>query len=117
MATIAVRSLHSPLSPTALLGNVSVAVPANSSVLQISCQAQSAQQAAACANAFAAAYLQNRSATAATTTNAELETVRDQLSGLEKSTTRLTIQIQVPAGQLAPAGQCRVPASVGLPVS
>ena len=41
VATIAVRSLHSPLSPTALLGNVSVAVPPNSSVLQISCQARS----------------------------------------------------------------------------
>ncbi|MDX6333948.1 MAG: hypothetical protein QOG05_1288 [Streptosporangiaceae bacterium] len=94
VAAIAARNLHSPLTPTALLGNVSVAVPANSSILQISCQAKSPQQAVACANAFAAAYLQNRSATAAATTNSQLKTVRNQLSGLEKSTTRLTLQIR-----------------------
>ncbi len=94
VGTIAARSLHSPLAPTVLVGNVSVAVPANSSILQISCQAKSPQQAAACANAFAAAYLQNRSATAAATTDSELKTVRNQLSDLEKSTTRLTLQIR-----------------------
>ncbi|MCW2909111.1 MAG: lipopolysaccharide biosynthesis protein [Actinomycetia bacterium] len=94
VAAIAARNLHSPLTPTALLGNVSVAVPANSSILQISCQAKSPQQAVACANAFAAGYLQNRSATAAATTNSQLKTVRNQLSGLEKSTTRLTLQIR-----------------------
>jgi capsular polysaccharide biosynthesis protein len=95
VATIAARALHSPLTPTALAGNVSVAVPANSSILQVSCQARSPQQAAACANAFADAYLQNRSSTAAATTDSELKTVRNQLSGLEKSTTRLNLQIQV----------------------
>jgi capsular polysaccharide biosynthesis protein/Mrp family chromosome partitioning ATPase len=94
VAAIAARNLHSPLTPTALLGNVSVAVPANSSILQISCQAKSPQQAVACANAFAAGYLQNRSATAAATTSSQLKTVRNQLSGLEKSTTRLTLQIR-----------------------
>ena len=41
VATIAARTLHSPLTPTALLVNVSVAVPANSSILQVSCQAKS----------------------------------------------------------------------------
>ena len=94
VGAIAARNLHSALTPTVLLGNVSVAVPANSSILQISCQAKSPQQAVACANAFAAAYLQNRSATAAATTNSQLKTVRNQLSDLEKSTTRLTLQIR-----------------------
>ena len=94
VATIAARTLHSPLTPTALLVNVSVAVPANSSILQVSCQAKSPPQAAACANAFADAYLQNRSATAAATTDSELKTVRNQLSDLEKSTTRLNLQIR-----------------------
>ena len=73
---------------------MSVAVPANSSILQVSCQAKSPPQAAACANAFADAYLQNRSATAAATTDSELKTVRNQLSDLEKSTTRLNLQIR-----------------------
>ncbi len=94
VGAIAVRSLHSPLSPATLLGNVSVAVPPNSSVLQISCQARSAQQAAACANAVAAAYLQNRSATAASATKAELGAVSSQLTALEKKTAQLTIQTQ-----------------------
>jgi capsular polysaccharide biosynthesis protein len=91
---IAGRALHSPLTTTALLGEVTVTVPANSSILQISCQAKPAAAAAACANAFAAAYLQNRNASAAGTTNAELKTVRHELTGLEASTTRLTLQIR-----------------------
>jgi capsular polysaccharide biosynthesis protein len=93
VAAIAARSLHSPLTSTALLGNVSVAVPANSSILQISCQAKSPVQAAACANAFAAAYIQNRNSTAADTIDAELKTVRGELTTLEKSTTRLSLQV------------------------
>ena len=94
VAAIAARDLHSSLTPAALVQNISVAVPANSSVLQISCTARSAQQSAACANAFAAAYLANRSATATNTNNTELATIRGQLNVLEKRTAQLTIQSQ-----------------------
>ena len=94
VAAIAARALHTPLTPTALLGNVSVAVPANSSILQISCQARSAAQASVCANAFAAAYVQNRNASAAASIDNELKTVRGELTSLEKSYTRLTLQIR-----------------------
>jgi capsular polysaccharide biosynthesis protein len=94
VAAIAARDLHSSLTPAALVQNISVAVPANSSVLQISCTARSAQQSAACANAFAAAYLTNRSATATNANNAELATIRGQLNALEKRTAQLTIQSQ-----------------------
>ena len=93
VAAIAARTLHTPLTPTALLQNVSVAVPANSSVLQVSCQAKSAAQASVCANAFAAAYIQNRDASAAATIDSERKTVRGELTSLEKSTTRLNLQI------------------------
>lgn len=93
VAAIAARALHTPLTPTALLQNVSVAVPANSSVLQVSCQAKSAAQASVCANAFAAAYIQNRDASAAATIDSERKTVRGELTSLEKSTTRLNLQI------------------------
>ena len=93
VADIAARALHSTATTRALLGNVSVTVPPNSSILQISCQAPSAAQASACANAFAAAYLQNRNATAASTTDSELKTVQGELTGLEKITTRLSLQI------------------------
>jgi capsular polysaccharide biosynthesis protein len=92
VAAIAASTLHSSLTPQALVKNISVAVPANSSVLQISCTARSAQQSAACANAFAAAYLTNRTATATNTDNAELKTIRNQLTALEKRTAQLSIQ-------------------------
>lgn len=92
VAAIAASDLHSSLPPAALVKNISVAVPANSSVLQISCTARSAQQSAACANAFATAYLTNRSATAANTNNTALNTIKNQLNVLEKRTAQLTIQ-------------------------
>src|ERR1700733_9781412 len=92
VAAIAASDLHSSLTPQALVKNISVAVPANSSVLQISCPSRSAQQSAACANAFAAAYLTNRMATATNTDNAELKTIRNQLTALEKRTAQLSIQ-------------------------
>jgi capsular polysaccharide biosynthesis protein len=92
VAAIAASDLHSSLTPQALVKNISVAVPANSSVLQISCTARSAQQSAACANAFAAAYLTNRTATATNTNNAELKSIRNQLTALEKRTAQLSIQ-------------------------
>jgi capsular polysaccharide biosynthesis protein len=92
VAAIAASDLHSSLTPQDLVKNISVAVPANSSVLQISCTSTSAQQSAACANAFAAAYLANRTATATNTDNAELKTIRNQLTALEKRTAQLSIQ-------------------------
>ncbi len=92
VAAIAASDLHSSLTPQDLVKNISVAVPANSSVLQISCTARSAQQSAACANSFADAYLTNRTATATNTDNAELKSIRDQLTALEKRTAQLSIQ-------------------------
>ena len=92
VAAIAASDLHSSLTPQALVKNISVAVPPNSSVLQISCSARSAQQSADCANAFADAYLTNRTATATNTDNAELKSIRGQLTTLEKRTAQLSIQ-------------------------
>ena len=92
VAAIAASDLHTSLTPQALVKNISVAVPPNSSVLQISCSARSAQQSADCANAFADAYLTNRTATATDTDNAELKSIRGQLTALEKRTAQLSIQ-------------------------
>lgn len=92
VAAIAAHDLRSSLTPAALVNNITVVVPANSSVLQIGCTARSAQQSAACANAFAAAYLANRSATAARTNSAQANTIKSQLNVLEKRTAQLTIQ-------------------------
>ncbi|HEY9241454.1 MAG TPA: Wzz/FepE/Etk N-terminal domain-containing protein [Streptosporangiaceae bacterium] len=99
VAALAARNLQSAVSPAVLVRNVSVAVPANSSVLQISCRARTAGQSAACANAFAAAYLSNRSATAARTSDAEQRSIQQQLTALDRRTAQLSLRSQVlPAG-------------------
>jgi len=104
VAGIAASMLHSSLPPKALLANVSVAVPANSAVLQISCQAPSGRQAAACANAFAAAYLRNRSVSAAHTINIQSRVLGRQLTTLEKEVAQLTgHRDSLPAGSEARA--------------
>jgi uncharacterized protein involved in exopolysaccharide biosynthesis len=93
VAAAAARRLHSSLSPWALVQQVSVRVPANSAVLQINCQASSGTAAAACANAFAAAYLQVRKAAAISMNTAALRTVQGQVKTLESQAGKLTSQI------------------------
>ncbi len=60
VAELASRRLRPRVAPSVLGGRVSVAVPPNTTVLNISCRASSADRAAACANAIAAAYLSVR---------------------------------------------------------
>jgi len=57
VAAKAAKSLNSNRTPTQLAKQVSVAVPANTAILSISCKAGSAKGSAVCANAFAKAYL------------------------------------------------------------
>jgi capsular polysaccharide biosynthesis protein len=110
VAGIAGHTLHSSLSSTKLLNQVTVTVPANSSVLEISCQEGSANGAAACANAFAAAYLQNRDATAAAAAKAQLAGVQHQLTALQNAVAKLTVQIP----GLAPKSSRRATAAAEL---
>lgn len=91
---IARHTLHSPYAPGGLAHNVSVTVPANSSVLQISCQWSTADQAAACANAFANGYLSSRRATAVAAAGAVLHTMQHRLTALQKNIAQLTFQIR-----------------------
>jgi capsular polysaccharide biosynthesis protein len=62
VATLAARLMHSSLPPSQLSGGVTVSVPQNSAILNITCHAPTTTVAATCANAFAEAYLQNRDA-------------------------------------------------------
>jgi len=62
VAILAAHLMHSPLPATQLSGGVTVSVPPNSAVLNITCHAPTTTGAATCANAFAEAYLQNRDA-------------------------------------------------------
>lgn len=93
VATIATHIFHTPLAPSVLVQDVSVTVPPNSSVLQISCTLRSAQNAAACANAFAVGYLQNRNSSASSAIAAQLNAIRTQQASLQKQAAQLTTQV------------------------
>src|SRR5689334_2120847 len=93
VAQIAAKALNSPLSPGALAAQVTVAVPPNSEVLQISCSAGSPLAAADCAQAFAKAYLQNRDTQAAQSISAQLKALQSKIAGLQKTAAGLSAQI------------------------
>ena len=95
VAAIAARNLHSTLSPSDLVKNVSVTVPPNSQVLQISCTASSAAGSATCVRAFAKAYLQNRSITAASALKAQLQTLQAKVQSLQQNSAKLSGQIRL----------------------
>jgi uncharacterized protein involved in exopolysaccharide biosynthesis/Mrp family chromosome partitioning ATPase len=85
VAALAGKTMHSSLSTYKLSKEVSVSVPANSQVLDIACSASTAQGAATCANAFAAAYLQNRSSSAASTIAAQIKPLQAKVGQLQKA--------------------------------
>src|SRR5215471_2319396 len=93
VATIAAHRLHSPLTPYDLSKEINVTVPPNSAVLDITCKASSPTGAADCANAFAAAYLQNRSASATATINGQLSKLSAKVSTLQNQASTLRGQI------------------------
>lgn len=90
VAKIAANAMHSSLTPWQLSQKILVTVPPNSSVLDISCNASSATGAATCAQAFAEAYLQNRSNSAKAQINGEIKTLQTQLNALEASANSLS---------------------------
>ena len=59
---LAAHLMHSPLAPSQLSRGVTVVVPPNSQILDVTCHAPTATGAATCANAFAEAYVQYRNA-------------------------------------------------------
>jgi capsular polysaccharide biosynthesis protein len=93
VAQIAAKALNSPLSPGALAAQVTVAVPPNSEVLQISCSAGKPLAAADCAQAFAKAYLQNRDTQAAQSISAQLKALQSKIASLQKTAAGLSAQI------------------------
>jgi uncharacterized protein involved in exopolysaccharide biosynthesis len=93
VATAAGKIMHSPVTPWKLAQNISVTVPPNSSVLTIACKASTSSGAAACANAFATAYLAHRSATATSVISTQLKAVTSKLSSLQQQATGLSTKI------------------------
>jgi capsular polysaccharide biosynthesis protein/cellulose biosynthesis protein BcsQ len=104
VAAIAKSQLKSPLSVTGLLKEIKVTVPPNTTFLQITCGASSADLAERCANAFGRAYLYNRRATALNLITSGINELEKQANGLETSIETLrakTGRHGLPAGSAA----------------
>lgn len=93
VASIVKSKLHSPLSVTGLLKDVKVAVPPNTTFLQITCSAGTADLAERCANAFGRAYLYNRRATALGLIASGISALEAQATTLETSIEALKVKV------------------------
>ena len=81
--------LHSPLGVTAMAKQVHVAVPPNTTYLQITCTTRPADLASRCANAFGKAYLYNRRVSSLTLINSEIKGLDAEAAKLENSIGKL----------------------------
>jgi uncharacterized protein involved in exopolysaccharide biosynthesis len=95
VAAAAQKTLGTTESTVALLSRVSVTVPANTSVLTISCTGKAPTSAAACAQAFARAYLTNRAATAQADVTQQANSYKKQLATVQASLLAVTKRLQV----------------------
>lgn len=94
VGSLAKQLLHSSLSAEELLKGVSVTVPPNSQILQINCGMRKPAAAAQCANAFAEAYLQNRSNATADGIKSQLAGLQQQVNNVQKKITTLTTRMR-----------------------
>ena len=97
VAAPAAKILHTSLTSFQLIQQISVTVPPNSSILQITCSASTGPGAAACANAFAHAYLQQRSATSVAQIQGQIKTLQNQVNGLQQQASSLNTKISATA--------------------
>ncbi|MDQ2877069.1 MAG: Wzz/FepE/Etk N-terminal domain-containing protein [Actinomycetota bacterium] len=93
VASAAAQQLHSPLTGQALVKHISVAVPPNTTFLQISCDASTARGSAACADAFADAYLANRHSTIVSSLSGQLAANQARIASVSKIVASLKNQL------------------------
>jgi Mrp family chromosome partitioning ATPase len=93
VGAIARNKLSSPLSVSALLKEVHVAVPPNTTFLQITCDAGNSALAERCANAFGRAYLFNRRESALSVIASGLTQLNVQATALETSIEELRAKL------------------------
>jgi succinoglycan biosynthesis transport protein ExoP len=89
--------LRTPLTVTQLLKYVTVAVPANTSVLNITFEAATAAEAQQGSQQFAQAYLNQRNKSAQTTLAAQIKGLSDQITVLNGKSNTLQAQISAAA--------------------
>lgn len=99
VAGAAGHQMHSTQSAAELAKRILVTVPPNSEILDITCNAPSGAQAAACANAFARAYVQNRSSSATAWLDGQIKALRDTVHSLQQPVAKLATAVgTLPSG-------------------
>jgi capsular polysaccharide biosynthesis protein/Mrp family chromosome partitioning ATPase len=94
----AVSQLAAKRLPPHQLGTITISVPPNTTVLDIACSDSTANRAAACANAVAAAYLTTRRANAASSFKNQLAGLRSKGVSLLPAVVRASLQQQQATG-------------------
>ena len=93
VAQAAAKLMHSTDTVSQLINRVSVAVPPNSQVLAISCQASTGVKAAACAQSFAQAYLTYSTASATAAAKSQISALQSRIGSLESASAKLTVAV------------------------
>ena len=93
VAQAADKLMHSTDNVQLLLRRVSVAVPANSQVLAISCRASTPADAASCAQAFAQAYLNYSSDSTTASLKGQITTLQSSTSTMQSDSAKLKVAI------------------------
>ena len=92
VAQAAAKLIHSTDTVPQLIDRVNVAVPPNSQVLAISCQASSAVKAATCAQSFAQAYLTYSAASTTAAAKSQIAALQSRIGSLESASAKLTVE-------------------------
>jgi uncharacterized protein involved in exopolysaccharide biosynthesis/MinD-like ATPase involved in chromosome partitioning or flagellar assembly len=93
VAQAAAKLMHGTDPVSQLVTRVSVAVPANSQVLAISCEASTGAKAASCAQSFAQAYLSYSTATTTATAKSQISVLQSRISSLQSASAKLTVEV------------------------
>ncbi len=93
VAQAAAKLMHSPAPLQKLIDRVSVTVPANSQVLQISCEAGTADGSATCAQSFAQAFLNYSTTSTTSAANSQISSLQSRISALESAAAKLSVEV------------------------
>ena len=97
VATMAAHLLRTNYPPGKLASLINITVPANSELLSIACTDSTAAGASDCANAFADAYLQNRSAKEKASISSQISSLQGKITALQKTIAVLDTEVTAQA--------------------
>jgi capsular polysaccharide biosynthesis protein len=104
VAKVAAKQLKPSPDVGQLTGSINATVPANTTLMNIACKASTANRAAACANAVAAAYLSTRHDDAVKSLNGQLAALRSKVASILPGVIKAN-------GQVSPTAKGTTPSS------